>query len=141
VDNEVVEVLKEIRDEVKGTNVRLDQTNTRLESLEIRVDTGLASLGERVDQTNTRLESLEGRVESGFSTLDGRLRFVEKRLKDGFDELSVKIETVSVRQLEAEANTTAEISAVGGLIMGLHSKMVEIARDHEKRISALEKRR
>ena len=38
MDSEVVEVLKEIRDGVRGTNARLDQTNARLESLEGRVE-------------------------------------------------------------------------------------------------------
>ncbi len=38
-----VEILKSIRDEVRGTNARLDQTNARL------------------DQTNARLERLEHR--------------------------------------------------------------------------------
>ncbi len=76
MDSEVVEVLKEIRDEAKQTNARLDQTNARL------------------DQTNARLESLEGRVDKTNARLElveGCLRFVEKSVSKGFERLSEKI--------------------------------------------------
>ena len=154
-----MEVLKEIRDEVRATNGRLDQTNSRLGSLESRVEQGVTGLSERIDLTNSRLESLEHRVEQGMAglseridltnsrlgsletrvgetntrleTVEGRLRFVEKRLKDGFDELSQKNETVAARQLEAEANTTAEIVVLGKTIMS-------VVRNHEVRITTLE---
>ena len=36
--DDVLTVLREIRDEAKQTNARLDQTNNRLESLEGRID-------------------------------------------------------------------------------------------------------
>lgn len=45
-----VEILKSIRDEVRGTNTRLDQTNTRFDQMNVLLD-----------QTNDRLEGLEHR--------------------------------------------------------------------------------
>jgi hypothetical protein len=47
-----VTVLREIRDEIRGSNTRLDGTNTRIDHLE-------ASLGGRIDETNNRLSLVE----------------------------------------------------------------------------------
>jgi len=66
--DDVLGVLKEIRDEAKQTNARLDQTNARL------------------DQTNARLESLDGRVD-----------FLERRVSKGFSELANKQAEVEMR--------------------------------------------
>ena len=125
MDSEVVEVLKEIRDEVKATNSRLDQTNSRLDQT-----------NSRLDQTNVRLESVEG-----------RLQFVEKRLTNGFAELSQKIETVAARQTEAEIRVATELVAVAGVLHEVRAAIVEkldnykMVLDHENRINVLEKRR
>ena len=115
MDNEVLEVLKEIRDETKATNSRLDQTNSRL------------------DQTNSRLE-----------TVESRLRFVEKRLTNGFAELTQKIEQVAKKQLAAEMHVATELTAVATVVRNAITQrrgFDKTVRDHEKRISALEKRR
>ena len=47
----VIEVLKGIREEIRETNVRLDDTNRRL-------DHATVSLGARIDETNHRLENV-----------------------------------------------------------------------------------
>ena len=117
MDTKVLEVLKEIRDETKATNSRLDQTNSRL------------------DQTNSRLE-----------TVESRLQFVEIRLTNGFKELSEKIETVAARQTEADIRVATELVSVGGLLIEVRAAILKklddhkFVMDHEKRISALEKR-
>ena len=49
-----IEILKDIRDEIRGTNARIDDTNSRVDSL--REDTNA-----RFDETNTRLARLERR--------------------------------------------------------------------------------
>ena len=46
-------LLREIRDELKGTNVRLEGTNVRLDRVESRVET----LGRRQTETEVRLAS------------------------------------------------------------------------------------
>ena len=129
----MVEVLKEIRDEVKATNGRLDQTNSGLASLEGRVETGLTSLGKRIDKTNARLENVES-----------RLRFVEKRLKNGLAEVSQKIETVAKKQLQAEMHVVTELVSVAALLrLGMTRRQDDqkSMRALEKRVTALEKRR
>ena len=108
MDNEVLEVLKEIRDETKATNSRLDQTNSRLE------------------------------------TVETRLRFVEKRLTNGFAELTQKIEQVAKKQLAAEMHVVTELTGVATVVRTAITQrrgFDKTVRDHEKRISALEKRR
>ena len=98
-----MEVLKEIRDGVKGTNVRLE-------------------------------------------TVESRLQFVEKRLTNGFKELSEKIETVAARQTEAEIRVATELVSVGSLLGEARAAIIQkldnhkTVLDHEKRISSLEKR-
>lgn len=49
-----IEILKDIRDEIRGTNARIDDTNARVDGL--REDTNA-----RFDETNTRLARLERR--------------------------------------------------------------------------------
>jgi peptidoglycan hydrolase CwlO-like protein len=76
--DEVLSVLRQIRDEAK-------QTNARLESLDGRVET-----------TNARLESLEGRVETTnarLESLEGRIEFLEHRVSSGFAELEMRLAT------------------------------------------------
>ena len=51
MDAEIVEVLKEIRDEAKQTNARLDQTNVRLDALTETVD----AVGRRQTESELRL--------------------------------------------------------------------------------------
>ena len=73
MDSEVVEVLKEIRDGVKGTNARLESleknTNAHFETVESRlqfVEKRLAGLGEKIDK-------LAKEQLSGFVTVEGVL--------------------------------------------------------------------
>ena len=84
-DEVTIEILKSIRDEIRGTNARIDGLDKRLET------------------TNERIDHLEHSTTS-------RLERLEKR------------------QVETEIRLATEIVAVAGAV------------DHEKRLSALEKR-
>ncbi len=53
-ENLTVQILREIRDEVKKTNERLDQSNERIDGLGQRID----ETNKRVDETNERLVDL-----------------------------------------------------------------------------------
>jgi hypothetical protein len=57
VEHITVEILKQIRDEIRTTRedlgARIDQTNSRIDRLG-------AELGGRIDQTNLRLDKVEG---------------------------------------------------------------------------------
>lgn len=67
-----VEILRDIRDGVRQTNVRLDrmgeELNTRLDKTNARLDKTNA----RLDQTNDGLAGLRQEVEEGFRLMDQR---------------------------------------------------------------------
>ena len=60
-----VQILRDIRDEIRGTNARLDTTNARLEKLETRVDSGFAD------------------VDACFASIDGHLSAITSLHRDG----------------------------------------------------------
>jgi chromosome segregation ATPase len=70
--NLTVEILKQIRDEVRGVRDEARGTNMRLDRVEARLDT----MDGRLESMDGRLESMDGRLES----MDGRLGRVEARL-------------------------------------------------------------
>jgi hypothetical protein len=109
MDSEVVEVLKEIRDGVKATISRLDETNARLESLETT--------------TNARLE-----------TVDARLQFVEKRIANGFATLGEKIDKLAREQLSGFVTVEGVLGRVHAAIINNVALL-----DHERRLNAIEK--
>ena len=149
MQDEVLEVLKQIRDEAKQTNVRLEslegrveQTNVRLESLEGHVDAGLQSLEGRVEQTNAGLRSLEGRVD-----------FLEKRLSKGFESVTARldahverIDLLTGRQTDSELRLATEVlslAAVTREVRDLLSTKLDdhhLVADHEERLRKLEDR-
>lgn len=67
-------ILREIRDEIRGTNTRLDETNTRLDETNARLTKGFADLGKRIDHL------LTGPLGSTVRDLSDRMEVVEKRL-------------------------------------------------------------
>lgn len=78
-----VEILRDIRDGVKQTNVRLDrmgeglnqrldQTNARLDQMGEELNTRLDRTNARLDQTNDGLAGLRQEVEEGFRLMDQR---------------------------------------------------------------------
>jgi chromosome segregation ATPase len=139
MDTEVLEVLKEIRDEAKATNSRLDGTNSRLDQTVSRLDQTVSRLDSLETRIDARLESVEGRV----GNVETRLRFVEKALENGLDEVTKAVESLAQAQQKREAKVIAELVSINSL---LHAdaeerKMErEVISDHEKRISVLEKR-
>jgi chromosome segregation ATPase len=123
-NEEVITVLKEIRDEARQTNARLDQTNARL------------------DQTNVRLESLEGRVDS-----------LEHTTADGFAECNARLnlhaerwDVLTRRQAESEMRLATEIVSLATITREVRDLLREKLEDHdmvighEHRIKALEAR-
>lgn len=136
--DEILDVLKQIRDEAKETNARLNETNTRLESLE-----------GRVDQTNTRLESLEGGIEQSntrLESLEGRTEFLERRLTKGFESVVEQLESVARRQAESEIRLATEVTSLADVtrqVRDLFERKLDdhaMVVNHEDRIRALEDR-
>ncbi len=151
--DEILGVLREIRDEAKKTNVRLEslegrvgQTNARLESLEGRVgqtNDRLESLEGRVGQTNDRLESLDGRVEQtnlGLRSLEGRVEFLERHVTKGFADMSESIGALARAQADAELRIATEVVSLANVTRELRDVIASKLSDHEKRLKAIEKR-
>lgn len=110
MDDEILDVLKQIRDEARGTN--------------------------------TRLESL-----------DGRMQFLEKRMTDGFSELSGRLDAhvdrldvLSRRQTDSELRLATEVLSLADVTREVRDLLARKLDDHaqvanhEDRIRALENR-
>lgn len=90
-----IEILKSIRDEIRGTNARLDQTN------------------ERLDQTNERLDRLEvrvGRVEQGLVDLGKFMRRLARDMEkyEKFHHHHVEVIEKDVEDLKARVRSVEE---------------------------------
>jgi methyl-accepting chemotaxis protein len=141
--NEVITVLKEIRDEVREvrdetrqvgdetrqvheevrqTNVRLDQTNARLDETNARLD-----------ETNVRLNSLEHRVADGFAEVGETLQLHSERWDD-----------VVRHQAESEMRLATEVVALAAVthqVRDLIDQKLDdhkMVIDHEQRLKAIE---
>jgi chromosome segregation ATPase len=105
-----VEILKQIRDEVKQTNERLDATRTELSG---RLDATRTDLSSRLDATRTELS--------------GRLERLERRQT----ETEVRLAT----ELVAVATAVRDLRDV----LLEDRKLRETVASHETRIAALER--
>ena len=76
MDHEVVEVLKEIRDETKATNTRLDQTNLRLEAVEGRLQFVEKRLTNGFAELTETIESAASEQATGLASVEDLLRKV-----------------------------------------------------------------
>jgi predicted nuclease with TOPRIM domain len=131
MDDEFLEVLKEIRDEARETNVRLESVEGRVEQTNVRLE----SLEGRVDQTNVHLRSLDGRVESG-----------ERRFSEGFAGLTERIDLVMRRQVDSELRLASEVLSLADVTRSVRDLLA--ARlddhhqviDHENRLRTIENR-
>jgi predicted nucleic acid-binding Zn-ribbon protein len=86
-----IEILKDIRGEVRQTNARLDQTNARL------------------DQTNARLELTNERVESGFADVSRRIVESEIRTSTAIADLAGTVrEMTSVLRMQHDLRPRVE---------------------------------
>jgi len=75
-----VKILREIRDETRQTNTRLDQTNACLDSLQHEMHESIGQTNARLDglqhemgQTNARLDSLQHEMRRGFDKVGQRI--------------------------------------------------------------------
>jgi chromosome segregation ATPase len=94
-DTVTVQILTEIRDEIRGTNSRLDQTNVRIDHLE-------TSLGGRIDETNRRIDETNTRVDKLETSLCGKLDKLETSLCGKIDETNRRIDETNRRMADSE---------------------------------------
>ncbi len=71
--NVTLEVLKNIRDDLRGLRADVRATNERLDQLTVRVDTGFAEVSQRVDVRNGSVDELTEHVHTGFAEAHRRL--------------------------------------------------------------------
>ena len=114
MDDQVVEILKEIRDEAKQTNVRLESLEGRVEQTNVQLE----SLERRLEQTNTRLESVDGRldflerrVSTGLAALTSRLDGHVERI-DGLTHQMTENQLLRATQVISLADVTRDVRAL-----------------------------
>jgi uncharacterized membrane protein YccC len=109
MDNEVLEVLKDIREEAKQTNQRLDRTIVRLESLEGRVDflekrtsKGFERLEEKLEAFGTHLAHTEAMLTTGVRSITAYLHNVQNLVtQTGVDHAMVLDHEMRIAKLES----------------------------------------
>jgi predicted nuclease with TOPRIM domain len=74
MDEQVVEILKEIRDEAKQTNSRLESLGGHVDALEHRLSEGFQLLTEQIDFVNRRQTETELRLATEVVSLAGYVR-------------------------------------------------------------------
>jgi septal ring factor EnvC (AmiA/AmiB activator) len=74
-----VQVLKEIRDEVKKTNARLDQTNARLDQTNARLDQTNEEVHAMKEELSRRIVESELRTATAITELAGTVRDLTSR--------------------------------------------------------------
>ena len=97
-ENLTVEILKDIRDEIRSTNTRLDTTNTRLEVLRVDLTERLDATNSRLDATNSRLDS----VESALKDLAAQMLFLSKFVKNSVEKQGEELTDIRSRLSRVE---------------------------------------
>jgi len=80
-----LQVLISIRDQIQGTNERLDRTNERVDTLRNELSWRLDATNDRIDVTNQRLVESEIRVSTAITELSGNVRDMTLALRTSHD--------------------------------------------------------
>ncbi len=130
-------LLESIRDEIKGTNQRLDQTNQRLDQTNERLETGFVAVNQRLDQTNQHLDQTNQRLDQTNQHLDQtnqrldqtnqHLDQTNQRLETGLADVSQRLETgfaaVNLRIDQSNERFSAAVDTLGDLIAGTNKRI------------------
>ncbi|MBA3392368.1 MAG: hypothetical protein H0T89_06975 [Deltaproteobacteria bacterium] len=88
-DDLTIHVLREIRDEIRSTNQRVDETNVRLDAINTHLGKRIDAMGERLDKRidgmGDRITESEMRTATAITGLAGAIHEVRDLLKDRFD--------------------------------------------------------
>jgi hypothetical protein len=86
-DDITVEILRDIRDDVRGTNERVDRLEQRVDRMEQRLDDRIdqlgGHLGSRIDELGRRVVEAELRTTTAVTDMHATLRDVRDILVDG----------------------------------------------------------
>jgi len=80
-----VQILREIRDEILGTNARIEQTNARIEQTNARIEQTNVRLDQKFDELGRRLGESEIRTATAINALVGTLGDIKQLLADRLD--------------------------------------------------------
>jgi chromosome segregation ATPase len=150
---DVLEVLKEIRDEAKQTNVRLAAVEDHLAS----VDEHLASVDHEAKQTNVRLAAVEDHakqtnvrlaaVEEHLVSVDEHLMSVDEHLVS-VDEHLVSVDDHLASLDDETKQTNVQLASLEGRVEFLEKrtskgfeKLGEQLADHHEKLELLERQR
>jgi chromosome segregation ATPase len=84
-DDITIEILREIRDDVRGAHARIDGTNQRIDRLDDRMERMEQRLDRRIDEVGRRIVEVELRTATAITDMHGTLREVRDLLVDRFD--------------------------------------------------------
>jgi methyl-accepting chemotaxis protein len=138
VNGEVLEVLRQIREETKGTNARLDQTNARLDQTVGRLDQTVGRLDQtvgRLDQTISRLDSVDARLQ----LVEGKVDFLSRSMIKGFADVRETLDDHAEQIQRLVAGQTEAMNSLRDVIAAKFDDRA-LLLNHEQRIQALEQR-
>ncbi len=147
--DEGVKILREIRDEIRGTNSRIDGTNSRIDGTNSRIDSLEKSLGDRVDSLEDRVDSLGGKFDSlgdSVDSLGGRVDSLEKVMRTtnshvaalenvmvkGFSDLQSEMSELRSETRTGLSTVTDRLDNIRDLAGHHHRKLEERVLDLEK---------
>lgn len=84
-DDITIEILKDIRQEIRGTNERVDRLDQRVDKLEIRLDRRIDGLHSELTGLRKDMIESEVRTATAIHDMHGTLRDVRDLLKDRLD--------------------------------------------------------
>jgi methyl-accepting chemotaxis protein len=128
-----VTILREIRDEVRSTNGRLDHLTGRVDQMSGRTDLmsgRIVQVTDRVDQMSGRMDQMTGRMD---------------QMVDRMDHMTGRLDRVERRQVESEIRLATELIAVTAAVHEVRDELRHDrawrARvdDHERRLLAIER--
>ena len=114
-----IQILRDIRDEVRGTNKRLESleatTSSRFESLEAKVE----GIDSRLEGIDSRLEGIDSRLEgidSRFDGIDRRFDALDRTMMAGFKVVKESLDGIRVVAIERHLDLDARVRALENTI-------------------------
>ncbi len=102
----------------------LKSINTRIDSVNARIDGELKSINGRIDSVNAKIDSSTGELRSEIKVVDTKLVEMDKRMEVKFDAASAQIESV-------RSEVRAQVESVRNEVRSLGEK-VDLVKDMEK---------
>jgi chromosome segregation ATPase len=136
-----IELLKQIRDGVHGTNARLDETKAELSA---RIDETRTELSARIDETRTELSARIDRTRTEFLealwSMDARIERLDARVESldaRVESLDARVESLDAR-VEKIDHRFAESIGIMRALTDKDDRLAAELADLRRRVEALE---